>query len=75
MLGITRDFSSSIEAGGWNELSYQPITMTGINNLISSGNIPPEVMMPPSSSDTGLHSFTGTRYTYNAINTLQFQSW
>lgn len=40
--------------------------MASINSLMSSGDIPPEVM-PPSSSDTGLHSFTKLAIAYIGI--------
>lgn len=40
--------------------------MGSINNWMSSGGIPPEVM-PPSSSDTGLHSFTKLAIAYIGI--------
>ena len=40
--------------------------MASINSWMSSGDIPPEVM-PPSSSDTGLHSFTKLAIAYIGI--------
>lgn len=40
--------------------------MASINNRMSSGDIPPEVM-PPNSSDTGLHSFTKLAIAYIGI--------
>jgi hypothetical protein len=40
--------------------------MTRINKWMSSGDIPPEVI-PPSSSDTGLHSFTKLAIAYIGI--------